>query len=467
MRPKGLAMTNMDWAKLLCDERLGQEPGKGRPLRPGRSEFNADLDRIIFSGAFRRLARKTQVHPLVANDHVHTRLTHSLEASRVGRTLGMEVGLKLKAGGHLPEAIEPGALAAIVEAACAAHDIGNPPFGHGGERSINHWFEVVGASALGSLSSAEIRDISRFEGNAQGFRVLTQTENHLFSGGLRLTFATLATFLKYPWTSEVGGKFSVFRSESRILDDVAAKVGLVRRDGVLCRHPLAYLVEAADDICYSVIDLEDAVELQIVQFDEVKDLLLSGFDEGKRSELESSFASPDAFRVNLSRLRGAVFDILLRGAAEGFVTAYEKIMVGDYQGTVFDSLKDNDHARGLVREAKRRAKESIFPDRKKVEIELGSYAVFDALLSRFCPAAVDAARALAAGNPPSWRSGLVLKLLGDHAPNFGNAPPVDEGWSEYQCVRRAMDFVSGMTDNYATYVAQQVQGLGFAGGQRP
>lgn len=185
----------MDWQTLLTRERLGKPVHSNDEL--GRSAFHKDHDRIIFSGAFRRLGRKTQVHPVSSNDHIHTRLTHSLEVACVGRSLGMRVGEILRE--ELPEWCDPSDLGVIVQSACLAHDIGNPPFGHSGEDAIRNWFQqAAGRGWLDEMSDAERSDFLHFEGNAQGFRVLTQLEYHQFDGGTRLTYATLGTYLKYP-----------------------------------------------------------------------------------------------------------------------------------------------------------------------------------------------------------------------------------------------------------------------------
>jgi len=258
----------MEWDRLLSRERLGKE-GEGIFDRPGRSEFDSDVGRITFSGAFRRLGRKTQVHPLAPNDLVHTRLTHSMEVAYVGRALGKELGRQIS--GDLPKGYGAEDLGAIVHAACLAHDLGNPPFGHGGEEGMIHWFETNGPSIFKSLSNDHKRDLISIEGNAQGFRIVSQIENHVFGGGLQLTYATLGAFHKYPWTSRKGQKkFGSFLTEESLLNRVGEKLGLVPTgESSWCRHPLAHLVEVADDICYSIIDLEDAVELKILPFEQV------------------------------------------------------------------------------------------------------------------------------------------------------------------------------------------------------
>lgn len=269
----------MDWHTLLTRERLGKAAHSSDEL--GRSPFHKDHDRIIFSGAFRRLGRKTQVHPVSSNDHIHTRLTHSLEVSCVGRSLGMRVGEVLR--DELPEWCSPADLGMIVQSACLAHDIGNPPFGHSGEDAIRCWFQqAAGRGWLDEMTDSQRADFLNFEGNAQGFRVLTQLEYHQFDGGTRLTYATLGTYLKYPWTSrhaEALGykkhKFGCYQNELSLLEQIAQKLDLPKvADQRWARHPLVYLMEAADDICYGLIDLEDGLEMELLDYAEVEALLL-------------------------------------------------------------------------------------------------------------------------------------------------------------------------------------------------
>ena len=458
----------MKWEKLLSQKRLGEETLVESTPKV-RSSFEADVDRVVFSGSFRRLNRKTQVHPLAVNDHVHTRLTHSIEVARVGRTLGKAVGTRIKK--ELPKNISPHDIGTILEAACLAHDIGNPPFGHAGEEAMAHWFETNGANFFGSLSKDHRRDLMVFEGNAQGFRVITQTENHLFTGGLRLTYATLGTFLKYPRTSRSHErKFGAYLAEEAILEKIATELGLVAKDKhAWCRHPLAHLVEAADDICYAIIDLEDAVELKILNFDQVEEILLCPFDEREKARIRATYGPKASHRVNLARLRGPVFDYMISGTIEAFMKGYDSIMSGGLDHDLFSLLAKDDPRSAFISLAKDRARDDIFLDKKKIETELGSYATFECLLEAFCKAAIDAAQHLKSPKgeaPLAWKSQRVLQLLSDHAPTEINAP-CGTTWSPYQCLRRVIDFVSGMTDNYATYIAKQLQGGGFTGGQRP
>jgi dGTPase len=457
----------MEWDRLLSRERLGKE-GEAVLDRPGRSEFDSDIGRITFSGSFRRLGRKTQVHPLAPNDHVHTRLTHSMEVAYVGRALGKELGRHIS--NDLPKGYGAEDLGTIVHAACLAHDLGNPPFGHGGEEGMIHWFETNGPSFFANLSNDHKRDLISIEGNAQGFRIVSQTENHVFSGGLQLTYATLGAFHKYPWTSRKGQKkFGSFLAEESLLNRIGEKLGLVSSGGSSwCRHPLAHLVEAADDICYSIIDLEDAVELRILPFEQVVEFFLDAFEGDEKDKIKNEFVPGNNHRINLARLRSHVFDKAISTAIDAYIDAYPEIMVGRYDGNIFDLLEPTDPTFKMIYGAKALGRRQVYTDTKKIEMEIGCYATFDILLREFCAAALNQSEVLSQTGREaklSWKSGHVLHLLGDHAPTDGNAPP--GGWSSYQCLRRVIDYVMGMTDNYAAYMSRQLQGMAFAGVQRP
>jgi dGTPase len=383
-----------------------------------------------------------------------------VEAGQVGKALGKAVYPRI--AGDLPSHITAADIGSIVQAACLAHDVGNPPFGHAGEEALMHWFDT-NREFFRHLPESQRHDLSFFDGNAQGFRILSQTENHIFTGGLRLTYATLASFLKYPRVSAPGiKKFSVFLSEKDILDEVADAVGLPASDAGYLRHPLAYLVEAADDICYCVLDLEDAVELKILPFTAVQELLLKPFDASVRAAVVSTFEAPEMFRVNLARMRGPVFDMLVSAAVEAFMTAYQDIIAGDEVKDLFSHLSEDDARANLITEAKDIGHRIIYTDTKKVEIEVGSFATLDTLLGKMLPAAKASASHIGTTGSLDWKSRSLMGLLGDHAPAVNNAP-LSSGWNEYLIYRRVIDFVSGMTDNYATYIAKQLNGMAFSG----
>src|SRR5690554_4529168 len=237
---------SMNWEQLLSAERLGNRPAKDEE---GRSPFHSDHDKIIFSGAFRRLARKTQVHPLATNDHIHNRMTHSLEVACVGRTLGIRVGAALRAAGDLPEHIVPTDIGDIVQASCLAHDIGNPPFGHTGEEAIRNWFQKEGASYLEGLTPAEQTDIRVFEGNAQGLRVLTTSEYYQYQEGMRLTYTTPHTSDNWPCSQKTTVRslnqkkknYVILHTELNNFNKIEKKIGLTQKsEEWYCKLPMLY-----------------------------------------------------------------------------------------------------------------------------------------------------------------------------------------------------------------------------------
>ncbi|WP_163578199.1 deoxyguanosinetriphosphate triphosphohydrolase [Halomonas faecis] len=439
-------MTQMTWPRLLDPSRL-HGSGNGRE-EIGRSPFHKDHDRIVFAGSFRRLGRKTQVHPLTDNDHIHTRLTHSLEVGCVGRSLGMIVGEGLRE--RLPGWITPADLGVIVQAACLGHDIGNPPFGHAGEYAIRDWFkraEADGSGLLEGLSSAERDDLLTYEGNAQGFRIVTQIEYNQFRGGMRLTAATLGTLLKYPWTVAHGGsagKFGCYQSERPMLAEVAGQLGLIPRgDGRWCRHPLAWLVEAADDICYALLDLEDGLEMGILRFDEVADVLLqiAGDAPPDYATMQREGVSQ---RRRIAALRGAAMERAVNDVGAVFVEHEAALL----NGTLSDDLLELCHPDlgWGVKAAKQLARERIFQNERKAKLEIGAYTTLGILLEAF----IGAAHELHHTGHSTFKHQRVLALIGENTPR--------PSWSLYASYRRMLDFIGGMTDHYAVDLAQEMGG---------
>jgi dGTPase len=448
-----------NWNQLLCADRLGNRTAKHEE---GRSPFHSDHDKIIFSGAFRRLARKTQVHPLATNDHIHNRMTHSLEVACVGRTLGIRVGQALKDKGDLPAHIWPTDIGDIVQATCLAHDIGNPPFGHTGEDAIRNWFQKEGAEFLKDLSPSEQDDIRVFEGNAQGLRVLTTSEYHQFHDGMRLTYATLASCIKYPWTSSPtvlgqrpkDSKYGIFQTEVAHVHEIAQKTGLIElgRDWY-CRHPLVYLMEAADDFCYGIIDLEDGLEMGILNWNEIYELLHPVIaDSAQLPELERLLK-----KVNDGRkpalVRGKVIDAFINAGTAAFIQHQDAFLRGEVQGDLI-SLCDP-KVKNAVQAAKDLAKRKIFNHSRRVELEIGAYAVIGTLLSTIC-AAVYAS--LGDASQMTYKDNRVMALIGEN--NFH--PDVSKRGENYKylALMAVIDYISGMTDNYATNLAKQFNGMG-------
>lgn len=440
----------MDWEQLLTPSRHGHGALSGAEL--GRSHFHKDLDRIVFSAAFRKLTGKTQVHPLAINDQIHTRLIHSVEVASVGRSLGLKVGERL--AGSLPIWVQPDDIAVVVQAACLAHDIGNPPFGHAGEYAVQDWFMQRDNSwLLKDLTAEERFDFQHFEGNAQGFRIVSQLEYHLFDGGLRLTYPTMGSLLKYPWTyAHAGekGKFSCFQSEKDILSSVAKRLGLPEiAPNRYARHPLSYLMEAADDLCYAIIDLEDAVELHILGFEEVEPILrlLCGSRPVDFSEADRKLVAPHRI---LAALRGRAMQVIIDALVETFVRHESSIMQGQFEGDLLSSCPA--HVVKGMAAAKNLAHQKVFLDSAKTETEIGAYAVLSTLLDTFMPAGFELYQQKDR-TKMSYKNKRVLDLMGVDAP--------DPTWSLYHIYQRQIDFLTSMTDNYSGYLARQVGGTGY------
>ncbi|HEY7774530.1 MAG TPA: deoxyguanosinetriphosphate triphosphohydrolase [Marinagarivorans sp.] len=449
------------WNQLINARRLGnREPNS----EAGRSPFNKDHDKIIFSGAFRRLAKKTQVHPLAQNDHIHNRLTHSLEVSCVGRTLGINVGQQLQQAGDLPDGINARDIGDIVETACLSHDIGNPPFGHTGEEAIREWFSTDGEKYLSALSAQQKQDFLHWEGNAQGLRVLTTSEYHPYNGGMHLTYSTLAASLKYPWTSqhicasEGRKKFGAFYHEQDYLREIAQATGMTPCGDktIFIRHPLVLLVEAADDFCYGIIDMEDGYEMGLLRWSEILETaahLLSDDDmaylEKKKKEMPESRCIP--------HLRGRIIARCVTAATEAFHQHEAGIRAGTH-----NDLIELCHPEVVkyVKNTKEIAKEKIFKSERKTTLEIGAYGVISELLEKMCRAAT-----LFAGKSEklSFKDQRVIDLLGleqlnaQFARQAGYA--VKDNDERYFYLMRVMDFLSGMTDQYALYLNGKFRGI--------
>jgi len=445
---------SMTWQKLLCAERLGGKPAKSED---GRSPFLSDHDKIIFSSAFRRLARKTQVHPMATNDMIHNRMTHSLEVSCVGRSLAMRAGQKLADLGKLPEGIVPADLGDIVQSTCLAHDIGNPPFGHTGEEAIRDWFINEGAQYIADLKPQQQADFKAFEGNAQGLRILTTSEYHQFDGGMRLTYATLAAFIKYPWTAQEAkagmrpknNKYGIYCSDLENVEEVVEKTGLLKNNGEhwYCRHPLVYLMEAADDFCYGIIDLEDGLEMNILRWDEVFDILKPIFKEDELDKLETQLKQVSEGR-RPAFVRGKVIEAYIDAGVEAFMANEEAFLAGEIEQDLISLCREE--ITNSVNKAKEMAMQAIFAHPRKVELEIGSYDVIARLLKNIIPAVLSWYN-----NPDAITAkevSIVLELI--KAKNL----PREQG--KYAVLMAAIDFVSGMTDNYAVYLSKQFSGMG-------
>lgn len=446
----------MDWQRLLSRLRLGVA-GR-RPDSEARTDFQRDFDRLVFSAAFRRLQDKTQVFPLAQGDYVRTRLTHSLEVSSVGRSLGHLVGDVIIRRHRLND-IYPQDVGAIVAAASLAHDIGNPPFGHAGEDAIRCWFAHTpsGQAIIERLTPPQRRDLLRFEGNAQGFRLLTRLQSPDNRGGLQLTYATLGTFSKYPCASpfaaELPGvaftKFGFFSDDAEAFAQLAQGLGLIPAAAAAWqRHPLAFLVEGADDICYRIIDIEDAFRFGLLGYEEVEALLLPLATATESSTAEQTLQRLAAIGKNREKiefLRAKAIGCCVREMANLFLDSEAAILAGRLTQPLVELMVSGEALAAL----KQRAMEKIYVAPSPVEIGAAGFEVLGGLLQAFGTAVEDIAER---GDGASPKSRTLMRLL----PSEFRPLPEDE------CYRRILgvtDFISGMTDSYAVTLYKKITGI--------
>src|SRR6185437_11224923 len=390
----------MDWKQLLESGRLG-DPGTGPQTM--RNEFQRDFDRLVFSTMFRRMNGKTQVFPLPGSDTTHSRLTHSLEVSSVGRSLGSLIGQQLPGCNHE-------CTAAVVAAASVAHDVGNPPFGHSGEAASADFFHSSsGRRFLEGLTEAEVADFTRFEGNALGFRLLTRTNPRQsnWKGGLQLTFATLGAFSKYPRPSLPKGrdsiasekKFGYFQSEAGLFDEISLRLGLIPRpDCGWCRHPLAFLMEAADDICYHILDLEDGFRLNLVSYEHAEHLLRGVADLPPSPVSSKTFNGILDPRERVGYLRAKAINNLVSQVASVFIASHTELLEGRYD----KPLLADSPSQPAIDAMKEATHKLIYPHRPVIEIEAAGYRVLGGLLEDFLGAACE--------HPRSKRSEKIISL---------------------------------------------------------
>jgi dGTPase len=417
-----------------------------------RSEYLKDWDRIVYSSAFRRLQDKTQVFPLAESDYVRTRLTHSIEVSSVGRSLGTLCGeFILQATPGL--AVGPQDFGSIVAAACLAHDIGNPPFGHSGEDAIQSWFALNGAAYLEGLTPAERTDLLKFEGNAQGFRLITRLQSAVDRGGFQLTYAVLAAFAKYPRGSVMAGadktrisekKFGYCAHDADNFRLVAEATGLVAKgDGAWCRHPLAFLMEAADDICYGIVDLEDGHSLGRVSFADTRDLMWPiAFPAGQLPGPSYDDIGEDTGRIEY--LRARAIGNLIQAAVAVFKQHYDAIMAGRFEQDLVSHCK---FAADLKR-ISAASRTQIYATPAVLQIEAAGYDILGGLLNKIVPPLL---------SPEAGRSNAHKKILQILPKQFTT------GSTPYQRLLAATDFISGMTDSYALTLFRRLHGMELPG----
>ena len=447
----------MNWDKLLNSQRLG-DSRKNYDSFNHRSAFQRDFDRIIFSSAFRRMQDKTQVFPVPESDFVHNRLTHSLEVAMVGRSLGNLAGeFILEKEPNLNQKHSMNMFGDIVAAAALAHDLGNPPFGHSGEDAIGDFFSKNNfIKQQFSLTEVQWQDFIKYEGNAHGFRLLTNHHPLEINRGMKLTLATLATFAKYPRPSLVDNsklfdaekkrtsakKFSFNRSEEADFKVVAENTSLIElsnEENIWARHPLAFLVEAADNICYRIIDLEDGYRLSYLSLKEMEDLLIPLMMRSFDAEIalkKYNAIKDDGEKVGY--LRAKAINVLVYEAMQVFKDNYEDIMNGEFDAELTDLIKSVDLLEGSIK------KSNIFLYNRKpvVEIELAGYQVIYGLLEQFMQIHL---------NPDHILSKKLKTILPEQF-------HYSESDSNYCKLMRIVDFIARMTDGYALSLYRRLSG---------
>jgi dGTPase len=437
----------MIWKTLLSAKRNGQKIELN--AESSRSAFEQDYDRIIFSHPFRRLQDKTQVHPLPEHDFVHTRLTHSLEVSSVGRSLGKRVGeVILQRHPGLGE-FSLFDFGAIVAAASLAHDLGNPPFGHAGEDAISDFFLLhpAGQYFKEHVTEEQWHDLIRFEGNAQGFRILDKEQY-----GLKLTYASLGAFTKYPCAAffperdkkkKSQKKFGFFQSEQSAFREVANDLALIQNTSSnWCRHPLAFLVEAADDICYSIIDLEDGCRLGLVSFEDTVELL-SGILRQKLDK--NKLGTHDDLNQKLGILRAMAIGELIDASTEIFLSHEQDLLDGSFDQALTNLCVFHD----ALEEISNVSIQKIYHAKHVVEIEASGHQILPGLLEEFTQTGIHLIRQTRSRK----FNNLSLLLPAEIATSIrGSLDP-------YHMVRGIIDFISGLTDRHALSLYRKIKGI--------
>ncbi|MBR5956830.1 MAG: dNTP triphosphohydrolase [Salinivirgaceae bacterium] len=440
----------MEWSKLLSTRRYGREANQPTAdLEIIRTNFQRDYDRLIFCSPFRRMQNKTQVFPLPGSVFVHNRLTHSLEVASIGRSLGNIVSTHiLKTGQPINPLISE--LGTIVSVAGLAHDLGNPPFGHSGESAISNFFENGGGRSLQSeMTEAEWLDLTNFEGNANLLRLLTHQFKGRRAGGMSLTYACLSAMIKYPFASTERtkkGKYGFFQSEKEAFIDIATETGLTCIDAeksVYARNPLAYLMEAADDIAYMIMDIEDAHKLGILSFDETRARLSSFFD-GRNLEIfhEKLNEIADVVTDNnelVAFLRASAINHLTIRTSEVFINNLDAIMNGTFKGSLVKNLPEKIETE--YEESSDLSVKKIYNNRSVVKVEITGYNVLKTLVEEFLQAAM---------SPKSNYSRKLLQLIPEQYKT--------EAVTTYDKCRQILDFISGMTDLYAMDIYKLIKG---------
>lgn len=452
----------MNWSNCYSRDRYGID----NQVSPQRTEFERDWDRLIFSSAFRRLQNKTQVFPLPEEIFVHNRLTHSLEVASVGRSLGSIVGEGLA---QLPEiASNPDAvsfyreeLKSVIAASCLAHDLGNPAFGHSGEAAISRYFKSreTDPAFKNLFSENEWADLVAFEGNANALRILTRAFRGRMQGGFRLTYSTLGSILKYPCSAaSMEGKrgpahrkkYGYFQSDKAVFQSIVQKLGMVKdptKEDSYHRHPFVYLVEAADDICYSIMDLEDAHRLGIFPTQKVAELLLNLIKAGAPAEgekIETTYNQlADDANEGINYLRAKAINQLVRRCAAIFLSNNEALLNGKFEGDLLGQASEIQAALSRIQSESVR---HIYNHPSVVRIELAGYNIMHGLVGDLVEAAL-----LDAGQRDAMARKRIFLIPAQYV--------FEETDSAYEKVMCILDFVSGMTDSYALKLYRNLRGI--------
>lgn len=437
--------TRMNWERLICDTRLGLEHYKDGKSGV-RSDFERDYDRLIFSSPFRRLQNKTQVFPLPGSIFVHNRLTHSLEVSCVGRSLANEIAIRLHER-HLdkPWRDKLWNMGEIVAAACLAHDLGNPPFGHSGEKTIGEFFSSGNGKVFKDrLTPQQWADLTHFEGNANSFRTLVHQFKGRRPGGFAMTYSTLASIVKYPYSSSHAGekgKFGFFTSERETFEKIADELGMIKlEEERYCRHPLVYMVEAADDICYQVMDIEDGHKLKLLSTEETIDLLTSLFDDERKEHMREVMENVADPNEKIVYLRSCVVGLLVQECAKTFVEHEDEIMEGRFNGSLIDNISPR------PKEGYKRCSDLAFKKLYRagyvVDVDLAGIRIINLLLDKLTQAVL---------HPETNYSQLLLNKFPQqydvHATTL------------FEKIQGVLDHISAMTDVYALNLYRQLDGI--------
>lgn len=440
----------MNWQQLISNKRLGQEE-RHIERHDDRSEFKRDYDRLIFSAPFRRMQNKTQVFPLPGSIFVHNRLTHSLEVASVGMSLGNDVAAALtKKHPELADTLFP-EIGTIVSTACLAHDMGNPPFGHSGEKAIQTFFtEGKGAYLKEQVSQELWDDITHFEGNANAFRLLAHRFKGRRDGGFVMTYTTLASIVKYPYESSLAGshgKFGFFNTEAHTFKKIADELGILCKSKpgeplVYARHPLVYLVEAADDICYEIMDIEDSHKLKILSFEKTKELLLGFFDETIRNSIEQRIIDEGITDDNekVIYMRACAIGKLENVCAHTFIEHEEEILNGTFQGCLIGHIPEPQHS--AYKRCTEVSIQKIYKSKPVLDVELSGFKIMETLMEIMTEAAV---------HPDRFYSRQLISRVSSQYDI--TSPDLETR------IMAVIDYISGMTDVYALDIYQKINGI--------